>query len=117
MPVANPQVCAAALERDCEGYIIANDIYPQVRVYRSVVAGSRLYVTEKFQSLRETGGWITFVMAGSPRPHPHNREALAYDYGEFCTSDANSAAHLDNVLRSRGAMSTFVAVANPEPME
>ena len=117
MPVANPQVCATDMGRDCEGYIVTNDIYPQVRVYRNVVAGSRLYVTENFQSLKETSGWITFVQAGAPRPHPHNREALAYDYGEFCTSDANLATHLDRVLQTRGATSTFVAVANPEPME
>lgn len=117
MPVANPIVCPADMLRDCEGYIEVNDIYPQVRVYRSVVAGSRLYVTEKFKSLKETSGWITFVNAGQPRPHPHNREALAYDYGEFCTSDANLAQHLDAVLHSRGATSTFVAVANPEPKE
>lgn len=117
MPAADPIVCASAMLRDCEGYIEPNDIYPQVRVYRSVVAGSRLYVTEKFKTLRATSGWITFVPAGHPRPHPHNREALAYDYGEFCTSDANLAHHLDQVLKNRGSTSTFVAVQNPEPVE
>ena len=117
MPAANPIVCATDMVRDCEGYIEPNDIYPQVRVYRSVVAGSRLYVTEKFKSLKDVGGMVIFANAGKPRPHPHNREALAYDYGEFCTSDANLAHHLDQVLLNRGATSTFVAVANPEPME
>lgn len=117
MSAVDPQVCAATMERDCEGYIKANDIYPQVRVYRAVVPGSRLYVTEKFESLRATGGWITFVNAGSPRPHPHNREILAYDYGEFCTSDANLALHLDSFLQRRGVQATFVAVMNPEPAE
>ena len=117
MPASDAIVCASDVVRDCEGYIEANDIYPQVRVYRSVVAGSRLYVTEKFKTLRATSGWITFVPAGHPRPHPHNREALAYDYGEFCTSDANLAHHLDQVLKNRGSTSTFVAVQNPEPVE
>ena len=117
MPAADPIVCASEMLRDCEGYIEPNDIYPQVRVYRSVVAGSRLYVTEKFKKLKPTAVWISFVMAGKPRPHPHNREALAYDYGEFCTSDANLAHHLDQVLKNRGSTSTFIAVQNPEPVE
>ena len=39
MPAADPIVCASDMLRDCEGYIEPNDIYPQVRVYRSVVAG------------------------------------------------------------------------------
>lgn len=70
MPAADPIVCASDMLRDCEGYIEPNDIYPQVRVYRSVVAGSRLYVTEKFKTLRATSGWITFVPAGHPPSSP-----------------------------------------------
>lgn len=117
MPAVNPIVCAADMQRDCEGYIAANDVFPQVRVYRSVVAGARLYVTEKFATLRETAGWVTFVPAGNPRPHPHNHSIFAYDYGEFCTSDLNLAHYIDQYLANRAANPTFVAVQNPEPKD
>lgn len=113
-PVCPPLSCP---DTDCEGFVPNNNTAPQVRVYRSPVAGARLYISKhKFRSLEPTGGWITFAAAGNPMPHPHNYDILAYPYGEFCTGDSNLAAYLDALALSNDAAVMFAPVENPVPV-
>lgn len=86
-------------------------------VYRSAVAGMRVFVGEEFMDACNTHGEILFIAAGHPRPHPHDREQLLYPYGEFCTADCKLVARLDDLIACRQNHNFYrVRVANPQPI-
>lgn len=87
-----------------------------VRVYRSPVAGSTLYLGAGYADTRMTNGFIRFVPAGTPTRHPHDHEAMMYPYGEFCTADQDVIDVLDSMIKS-GSCVLFAAVAEPLPLE
>lgn len=87
-----------------------------IRVYRSPVAGSTLYVGAGYADTRTTGGFVRFVPAGTPTRHPHDHEAMLYPYGEFCTADDALIELLDSMIKS-GTCVLFTAVAEPLPLE
>lgn len=86
-----------------------------VAVYRAAIAGSRMWVGPEFMDSKASMGVVTFAPAGHPKPHPFDREVLAYPYGEFCTSDKRLICRLDEILQQGGAH-TFYRVENPQPM-
>lgn len=87
-----------------------------VRVYRSPVAGSTLYLGKGYADTRNTNGFVRFVPAGTPTRHPHDHEAMMYPYGEFCTADQDVIDVLDSMIKT-GACLLFTAVLEPMPME
>lgn len=97
----------------CDG----GNTFPDVRVYRSPVAGARLFVGEGYKHTAQTGGWVIFARAGNPKPHPHNRDELAYPYGEFCTGDECLVAKLDKLLADKLVPVMFFAVEQPNAMD
>lgn len=86
-----------------------------VRVYRSLVAGSSLYMGNGFVDTKESNGFVRFAPAGNPARHPHNHEEFLYQYGEFCTGDTELIAAMDAMIK-RGT-TLFYAVTDPIPLE
>lgn len=86
-----------------------------VRVYRSPIAGSTIYVGGDFKDLEESNGFVRFVPCGERMRHPHNHEEFLYPYGEFVTGDPELIELLDGMIR-RGSALLF-PVVDPQPLE
>ena len=86
-----------------------------VRVYRSPIAGSTIYVGKDFKDMEESNGFVRFIPGGERMRHPHNHEEFLYPYGEFVTGDPALIELLDGMIR-RGS-SLLVAVVDPQPLE
>lgn len=107
-------------ESNCLGVPPESTIYPNVRVYRNRVPGGVVHISRHYWDgtksvLAETRGIITFLPVGEPRPHPHNREALVYPFGEVNVADKVTIKALDEMIARLGDTCTFWAETHPEP--
>lgn len=85
-----------------------------VAVYRSAVPRSRVYVGRQYEQAANTGGFLLFADAGSPKRHPHNHDAIVYSYGELCVWDPCVIERMDAAVRRNSV--AFWRVKDPQPI-